>query len=138
METSPLENNLYLLDTHALFQWVTREEASASFISFFDEQVLRGRVLISSISFWEFGLLAKSGRLSISNIQLWKEQVLKYSHARIISPGIDEMIDSTLLPPHHKDPFDRLLIIQALTNKALLVTQDLLIKKYRVKIFWKQ
>ncbi len=137
MEKSHLENDLYLLDTHALFQWVTRDKVSSSFVSFFDEQVLLGKVLVSSISFWEFGLLARSGRISIANIQLWKEQVLKHSHVRLVSPSPDEMIDSTLLPPHHKDPFDRLLIVQALANKALLVTQDSLIKKYRVKIFWR-
>lgn len=138
MGKSHLEEDRYLLDTHALFQWVTREGLSSSFISFLDEQSFLGRVLVSSISFWEFGLLAKSGRLSITDIRLWKEQVLRYSHVQLIDPSVDEMIDSTLLTSHHKDPFDRLLIVQALSHRARLVTRDELIKKYKVTTFWKK
>lgn len=38
------------------------------------------------------------------------------------------------LPPHHKDPFDRLLIAQAQIEKLTLVTRDLRIKQYAVSI----
>lgn len=136
MEKSPLTAHSYLLDTHALFQWVTKSRISMDFVSFLDAQSLTGKVFVSSISFWEFGLLAKSGRLSISDIHLWKKQILENSPIKLIHPGVDEMIDSTLLPKHHKDPFDRLLISQALSHEAMLVTEDVLIQKYEVKTFW--
>ena len=46
------------------------------------------------------------------------------------------MIDSTLLPDHLKDPFDRLLIAQSNHHEAILVTKDEKIQKYMVSTFW--
>jgi PIN domain nuclease of toxin-antitoxin system len=46
------------------------------------------------------------------------------------------MIDSTFLPPHHKDPFDRLLLAQAQHNNWILVTRDKLMQAYNVPQFW--
>jgi len=43
---------------------------------------------------------------------------------------------STLLPDYHKDPFDRLLIAQALNSNAVLVTRDKEMSKYAVETFW--
>ena len=40
------------------------------------------------------------------------------------------------LPPHHKDPFDRLLVAQACTEGATLVTADALVTPYPVPICW--
>jgi PIN domain nuclease of toxin-antitoxin system len=40
------------------------------------------------------------------------------------------------MPFHHRDPFDRLLIAQALTEKMTLVTIDKEFKKYGVKLLW--
>lgn len=40
------------------------------------------------------------------------------------------------LPAYHKDPFDRLLIAQAIVEEAMLVTNDAMIAKYPVNIVW--
>jgi PIN domain nuclease of toxin-antitoxin system len=40
------------------------------------------------------------------------------------------------LPPHHHDPFDRLLIVQAKAEDALLVSKDKAFKKYKTKLLW--
>ena len=49
---------------------------------------------------------------------------------------VSEMIESVQLPNFHKDPFDRLLIVQANNKKAILVTKDPNIRKYSVAVFW--
>jgi len=59
----------------------------------------------------------------------------KYQY-QIIDPNASEMIDSTLLPNYHKDPFDRLLIVQANCNDAIFVTKDETVKAYSVRTFW--
>lgn len=40
------------------------------------------------------------------------------------------------LPPHHKDPFDRLLICQALAHDLTILTPDKNFRKYKVKVAW--
>jgi PIN domain nuclease of toxin-antitoxin system len=40
------------------------------------------------------------------------------------------------LPVHHKDPFDRLLIAQAMTENAILISHDPLMSKYPIQVIW--
>ena len=129
-------NERYLLDTHALVFWNLKENVSSEFIEFFDKQTSKGNVLLSSVSFWEIALLVKKGRIAINDVKTWKSELLENTGIRIIDPVASEMIDSVNLPDIHKDPFDRLLIIQANTHQSNLVTKDELIKKYDVNIFW--
>ncbi len=126
----------YLLDTHALIFWVEKEEISTGLIDFLDKQGRQGRVLLSSASIWEIALLKKKGRLDIEDIHEWKDDIMIHSPVKMISPTVSDMVDSTLLPDHHKDPFDRLLIAQATNNNAFLVTRDKTISQYDVETFW--
>jgi len=127
---------IYLLDTHALIFWATATEMSPEFLDFLDEQDRLEHLLVSSISFWEIALLTQKGKLTFSNLHQWKDELLKNTHLQLINPTVAEMIDATLLPPHHKDPFDRLLIVQAINHEAWLVSKDSTIAHYEVEIFW--
>lgn len=131
-----MKKEAYLLDTHALIFWNNREHVSEEFIGFFDNQVAEGHLYVSSISFWEIALLVKKGRLLISDVHSWKNEVLNHTNIRLIDPSASEMIDSTNLPDYHNDPFDRLLISQATQNNLLLVTRDKRIMKYKIETFW--
>ena len=95
-----------------------------------DTQSKKGNVLISPVSIWEIALLKKKGRIEIDDLREWKNEILDQATAKMILPTVTDMIDSTLLPDHHKDPFDRLLIAQAINNNVLLVTRDKTITKY--------
>lgn len=63
-------------------------------------------------------------------------EILSHTNIRLIESSASEMINSTLLPDHHKDPFDRLLIAQAIQNSLSIVTKDINIDKYEVETFW--
>ena len=91
---------------------------------------------MSSISFWEIALLVKTDKIEIRDIHAWKNEMLTNTNIELINPTASEMIDSTLLPDHHKDPFDRLLIAQAFRHQLLLVTKDIYIQKYSIQTFW--
>ncbi|UCH93291.1 MAG: type II toxin-antitoxin system VapC family toxin [Candidatus Aminicenantes bacterium] len=126
----------YLLDTHALIFWVEGEEISFEFIEFLDKQAKKGKILISSVSIWEIALLKKKGRVDIDDIHGWKDDIISHSQGRILDPTASDMIDSTLLPDHHRDPFDRLLIAQAVNSNSILVTRDRNISRYSLETFW--
>lgn len=131
-----MTNPRYLLDTHALIFWAETTDISAEFIDFLDKQQGLGRLYVSSVSFWESALLVKKERIAVSDIHAWKNDLLGNTNLQIIDPTADEMIDSVALPDHHKDPFDRLLIAQALRRDMLLVTRDANVQQYAVACFW--
>ena len=126
----------YLFDTHALIFWANRTGVSNDFIQFFDQQDRRGNLYISSVSFWEIGLLVKKGRLAIEDVHAWKNELLAHTDVQLIDPSAEEMIDSTLLPDHHKDPFDRFLVAQAQRRDWALVSKDERVRGYEVQVFW--
>lgn len=131
-----MKKNAYLFDTHALLFWNNGEFVSEGFITFFDDQAQKGHVYVSSISFWEIALLVKKGRVSMSDVHVWKNEILSNTDIRLVEPSASEMISSTLLPDYHKDPFDRLLIAQAKQNNLVLITKDKSIQQYEVEVFW--
>ena len=131
-----MKKETYLLDTHALIFWTNKVSVSEEFITFFDNQAKKGRLYVSSISFWEIALLVKKDKISMSNVTAWKNEIMNNTNIQMIEPSATEMIDSTLLPDYHKDPFDRLLIAQANQNNLLIVTKDSSIYKYKVETFW--
>lgn len=131
-----MKKDSYLFDTHALIFWVNKESVSDDFIIFFDKQEQKGNIFVSSISFWEIALLVKNGKIEMRDIHAWKNEILNNTNIELINPTASEMIHSTLLPDHHKDPFDRLLIAQASQHQLLLVTKDIYIQKYSIQTFW--
>ena len=83
-----------------------------------------------------FSLLAQKGRITITNVNTWAKELLALSGIRLAEPSVTEMIDSTLLPSHHKDPFDRLLIAQAKHRDFIFVSRDALVQAYDVTTYW--
>lgn len=131
-----MSREAFLFDTHALIFWSGKSLVSDEFIRFFDQKALEGTLYVSSVSFWETALLAKKGKIGISDVNHWKNELLTHTHIQLIDPSATEMIQSTQLPDHHKDPFDRLLIVQAATSGLAMVTKDDLISRYDIKTFW--
>ena len=131
-----MKRNLYLLDTHALIFWCNQDSVSNEFIQFFDKQDQLGNVLVSPISLWEVALLVHKGKLKIDDIDEWRKELLANTNLGLLEPSVSEMIESVQLPDYHKDPFDRLLIVQANHSNASLVTKDENICKYAVDVFW--
>ncbi len=131
-----MKRDRYLFDTHALIFWSNKSSVSAEFIKFFDEQDRQGMLFVSSISFWEMAFLVQKRKLDLVDIHAWKNELFHHTNLQLIDPSAADMIDSTMLPPHHHDPFDRLLITQANRNGLILVTRDLEIQKYEVARIW--
>jgi len=126
----------YALDTHALVFWANGTEVSPELLRFLDDCDARGELFASAACFWELALLVKRGRIALSDVKAWKDQLLARTSLRVLPPTADDMIASTLLPDHHKDPFDRLLVAQAKGSDHMLVTRDKMVGRYAVKTFW--
>ena len=55
---------------------------------------------------------------------------------QILPVTLDHVLAVTSLPPHHKDPFDRLLIAQTIVEGAVIVSADPLVAQYPVQVLW--
>jgi PIN domain nuclease of toxin-antitoxin system len=56
--------------------------------------------------------------------------------ADILSITLNHVLTLDSLPHHHKDPFDRLLVAQAISEGAVLVSRDAVFSNYPVKVEW--
>lgn len=121
-----------LLDTHALLWWLddnptlSRKARAA---------ITDGRnlVFVSAVVIWEIKIKQALGKLEIpSNFrkvlddQAFKPLDITGEHAHAIGD----------LPPHHRDPFDRMLVAQAKTEGFTLVTRDTRLKEYKIPLLW--
>ena len=125
-----------LLDTCS-FLWLVRGDTSLSARA--RELVVnpRNRIFLSAISAWEIGVKHGLGRLKLPvepTVFVPRER----ERHRIELLPLEERASlcATTLPPHHKDPFDRLLVGQALIGGLTLLTPDPLIQLYRVPTLW--
>ncbi len=117
-----------LLDSHVIVWWALypgrlRTTTRDAIISPGNE------VFLSAASVWELGLKIARGKLALP---------ADYA-PRLLAHGFEELgvitghaARSTTLPPLHGDPFDRLLIAQALEEGLMLVTSDQAILRYDV------
>ena len=121
-----------LLDTH-IFVWAVAEPRRLDRRM---QQALASpdnQVLVSAVIPWEIAIKQAIGRLKFpfdlfdATIERMGCEILPILPAHGIVAGG--------LPRHHNDPFDRMLIAQALTENLTLVTQDQVMLRYQVPIF---
>jgi PIN domain nuclease of toxin-antitoxin system len=90
-------------------------------------------IFVSYVTFWELSIKCKKGQIKYSYKELFGALV---SGAFSILPiGLDHIKNLDLLDPIHGDPFDRMLISQAITEQYTLITHDVKILEYPVGVF---
>lgn len=121
-----------LLDTHALL-WSVGDEDRLSPAT--HEILSAGAVpaYVSAASIWEIAIKRASGKLDVPG-NLMDE----VAAARFIELGVtfEHAIIAGALPPHHRDPFDRMIVAQAQTEGLTVVTCDQRIAAYDVPVLW--
>lgn len=92
--------------------------------------VERGVVHLSVISYWEVVIKTAKGALDVGDPRRWWVDVLDAFAARALPVRPEHVSTVCELPPIHKDPFDRMLIAQAIAANLVLVTTDRTIPLY--------
>jgi PIN domain nuclease of toxin-antitoxin system len=96
-------------------------------------------LLLSAASVWEIGVKHALGRLPLPN-NLTPAEFIPEARLRNGVDALpiteDDALQLGKLPTFHQDPFDRMLICQAIANQAMLVTPDPLIARYPVSVQW--
>jgi PIN domain nuclease of toxin-antitoxin system len=124
-----------LLDTHT-FMWMDNEPKKLSQRAQYLCKDPENTLLLSVASIWEMQIKSQLEKLQLRMPlpDIIREQQENGVEILPIEPAHIFALSS--LPNHHKDPFDRLLIAQAMVENATLLTADPLIGQYPVKTEW--
>lgn len=125
-----------LFDTHAFIWW----DDNPSFLG----KNARGHcldrtndIILSVASLWEMQIKIALGKLTLRKplARIIEDQV-QQNGIKLLPIEHSHIYQLETLPMHHKDPFDRLLIAQAICQNYSLISHDTAFSKYAVTIIW--
>jgi len=126
-----------LLDTHALL-WFLDENPllNPSARGLIENPANHKHVSVATC--WEIAIKAGLGKLNLGEpASTFLPRELAVNHFTLLGIDLNHATLVETLPAHHKDPFDRLLIAQALTENMPLVSIDAIFDNYGVIRLWK-
>ena len=124
-----------LLDTH-IFLWLITGDRRITEAMQIDILNPANEVFLSVVSFWEISVKYQLGRLPLPEPPESYLPTQRQRH-QIASLSLDEASVSQLakLPAIHRDPFDRMLVCQALENDLTIITVDEMLQSYPARIY---
>jgi PIN domain nuclease of toxin-antitoxin system len=125
-----------LLDTHA-FLWLVTDAPELSETAkqvFLDKA---NEIVLSAVSGFEIAIKYSLGKLELSEPPevFIKNRIFK-NELSVLPVTLQHTLKLSDLPFHHRDPFDRLLITQAMTENLPILTRDPLFSEYSVVTVW--
>jgi PIN domain nuclease of toxin-antitoxin system len=120
-----------LLDTHVVLWWLAGDPVSEEAERHLADPT--NRVLLSAAVVWEIAIKRSLGKLDSPPDFV---PVLTEAGAAATPITLEHAAAVENLPPHHRDPFDRLLIAQATIERAAIVTADPEMRAYDVPVVW--
>jgi PIN domain nuclease of toxin-antitoxin system len=121
-----------LLDTHAALWWLSGDEPfgerAGALLSDGGHEAL-----LSAAVVWEIAIKRALGKLEAP---AGVERTLMDAGASPLPVSVEHAAAVEHLPPHHRDPFDRLLVAQAQIEGAALVSRDGALRVYDVPVIW--
>jgi len=125
----------YLLDTHVFIWWAIEDpRLPADMLDAIGDPA--NQLYLSAASTWEMMIKSGLGKLRLpAGAEALIARGLRRNRVEPLSVIIEHTLALSSLEGIHRDPFDRLLIAQARREDLTLMTDDPLIRQYRVKTF---
>ncbi|HAZ49488.1 MAG TPA: PIN domain nuclease [Cyanobacteria bacterium UBA11369] len=125
-----------LLDTHTFIWFVTDNpklsDTARGLINYGNNEIL-----ISIASIWEMAIKQSTGKLSFGlPFRVFIEQQVSFNRIDILNINLDHIEVVVTLPFHHRDPFDRLIIAQAMVEKIPILSADSIFDAYSIQRLW--
>ena len=125
-----------LLDTHAFLWFIMGSPNLSPSARALIEDGPNGR-LLSVASLWEMAIKLSIGKLSLSApFDVLIPQQLDINGIEVLGIEVGHAAVVSTLPFHHRDPFDRLLIAQAIVERVPIISIDAAFDSYPVKRLW--
>ncbi|MFZ5797694.1 MAG: type II toxin-antitoxin system VapC family toxin [Thermodesulfobacteriota bacterium] len=125
-----------LLDTHVFLWWVT-DDANLTAATRRAIADPNNECCLSMVSCWEMAIKSSLGKLRLAkSVERFVTEQLAANSFALLPIELRHAARNEKLPFHHRDPFDRLLIAQAMVEKITIVTADQIFGKYGAKTLW--
>lgn len=125
-----------LLDTHAFLWWVTDDEQ----LSRRARRLLgdgRNEILFSAASAWEISIKSSLGRVTLpDDAERYIAAQLEQNAFGVLPVRLHHALRVATLPALHRDPFDRMLVAQALVEELAILSRDVRLGGYSVRVLW--
>ena len=125
-----------LLDTHTFLWYIFGSSLlSVKIRALLDDPA--NEKLLSLASIWEVGIKVSTGKLILAEpLDTYFAEQMELNSVRLLSISLAHIALLSKLPFHHRDPFDRLLVAQSLTENIPLVSADPALDAYGVIRIW--
>jgi PIN domain nuclease of toxin-antitoxin system len=125
-----------LLDTHS-FLWFVAGDARIGSTARSLIADLNNTALLSIASLWEIAIKVSLGKLTLTEpFETLIAEQLALNAINVLPIEFDDLIEVTRLPFHHRDPFDRLLVAQAIARGLPIVSRDPVLDDYPIERLW--
>jgi PIN domain nuclease of toxin-antitoxin system len=124
-----------LIDTHAFLWFVNgSSQLSTDAKSLLESEV---DLLLSVASLWEIAIKTSLGKLTLPGVygQFIPQQILQ-NEIEVLPISVEHLTVIATLAFHHRDPFDRLLIAQAMVEQVSIVSIDAVFDSYSIDRIW--
>ncbi len=126
---------VFLLDTHT-FIWFINGDRSLSETAINNIKNVDHTCFISIASIWEIAIKTNLNKLSLKSDFDKIIDLLDNNKIGILPITFEHIQILNRLEFHHKDPFDRIIIAQGLSEKFIIITKDEIFKKYPIEVQW--
>lgn len=124
-----------LLDTHTFLWFISGNRLLPVSLKNKIEDIQQP-CFISIASLWETTIKQQLGKLTLEMSLTELFEFIDKNQIEVIPINYTHLLTLTDLPDHHSDPFDRLIISQAMTENLELISKDKVFKNYDVRLSW--
>ncbi|MBD1420675.1 type II toxin-antitoxin system VapC family toxin [Sphingobacterium chuzhouense] len=124
-----------LLDTHA-FIWFMEGDPHLSDNSRDAIANIRNNCFLSIASLWEIAIKHSLGNLKLASDFSLITEFLENNQIDILPISFSHLQKLLILEYHHRDPFDRIIISQAMIEKLTIISKDENFPKYNATLLW--
>ena len=126
----------FLLDTHTFIWYVTNSPK----LSLKAQQIIndgKNEILFSIVSIWEMAIKHSVGKLTFElPFELFITRQLAVNNFQLLNIRVENLVIVANLRLHHRDPFDRLIIAQAMVEQIPIVGRDEVFDLYPIERLW--
>ncbi|HLP90405.1 MAG TPA: type II toxin-antitoxin system VapC family toxin [Nostocaceae cyanobacterium] len=127
---------MFLIDTHTFIWYITdNSRLSSQVLDLINDE--NNQIFLSIASIWEMGIKHGLGKLTFTMpFEMFLTQQLSINDFSVLDIKISHIITVSQLPLYHRDPFDRMLIAQAVVENITVISADTVFDAYPVQRLW--